>query len=419
MSSYEVNKLLTRAVESAESKSLEAINRLKHVIEFNHFKVLRAFHDYKVSEECFRGSTGYGYGDYGRDLLDKLFARIFGAEDGLVRTQIVSGTHAISLCLFGILKPGDRVVAITGTPYDTLLKVIGYPKNTPGSLTELGVKYSEVNLTPAGFPDYEAIAESLKPDTKMVLIQRSRGYAWRPPLDIEQIAKLINHVKSVNPNIICFVDNCYGEFVEDKEPTEVNADLVAGSLIKNPGGGLAPTGGYIVGKKELIERVGYRLTAPGIGAEVGSTQGNIYRLLYQGLYIAPHAVAQALEGAIFSAALFAELGYRVSPSYSDKRSDIIQAIMLGSREKLIAFCQGLQEASPVDAHVVPEPWKMPGYEDEVIMAGGTFVQGSTIELSADSPVREPYVVYLQGGLSRDYVKIAVINAAKRLLQKGN
>lgn len=409
------SKLLS-IIEKAEEKTDKSVKKLKPVIAANHYKVLEAFRTLRISEECFQGSTGYGYGDYGRDTLECLFAEVFGAEAGLVRTQIMSGTHAIALCLYGILKPGDRVVSITGTPYDTLLKVIGYPESTPSSLTELGIKYSEVSLNSEGLPDYEAITQALTTNkTRMVLIQRSRGYAWRPTLNINQISSLIKHVKSIDPDIICFVDNCYGEFVEEKEPSQVGADIIAGSLIKNPGGGLAPTGGYVVGKKELIERISYRYTAPGIGREIGSASGDTYRLLYQGLFLAPHVVGQALEGAIFTAALFEELGFKVSPTPEEKRSDIIQAIMLENREKLIAFCQGLQKACPVDSHVVPEPWDMPGYEDQVIMAGGTFIQGSTIELSADGPLREPYAVYLQGGLSREYVKLAVINAAANIL----
>lgn len=409
------NPQLLAAIDKAEQKTSHALEKLKPVIEYNHYKVLEAFRALKISDECFQGSTGYGYGDYGRDTLGRLFAKVFGAEAALVRTQIMSGTHAIALCLFGVLRPGDRVVAITGTPYDTLLKVIGYPQPSPGSLAELGISYSEVSLTAEGQPDYDAITKALTQETRMVLIQRSRGYAWRPSLSVKTISSLISHVKNIDPDIICFVDNCYGEFVEEQEPPQVGADLIAGSLIKNPGGGLAPTGGYIAGKENLIERVSYRLTAPGIGAEVGSASGEIYRLLFQGLYLAPHVVGQALEGAIFASALFKELGFEVSPAPEEKRSDIIQAIKLGSREKLIAFCRGLQTSCPVDSHVIPEPWDMPGYEDQVIMAGGTFIQGSTIELSADAPLREPYAVYLQGGLSRDYVKLAVINAAAHLL----
>lgn len=402
------------AAEKAEMLCEKVRQEKQRMIRSNHQKVLQAFNRFQVSEECFKGSTGYGYADYGRDVLEAVFAQIFGAEAGLVRLQIVSGTHAIALCLFGILKPGDRVVAVTGTPYDTLLQVIGYPQSTPCSLTELGIAFDVVNLDEQGQLDYEAIASSLKKETKMILIQRSRGYCWRPSIDIDAISRLIAFVKKINPETICFVDNCYGEFVEEKEPTEVNADLVAGSLIKNPGGGLAPSGGYIVGKQDLIERISYRLTAPGIGKEVGSTPGYIYRMLYQGLFLAPHIVSEALLGAVFASSLFSELGFEVAPRPTEKRTDIIQAIKLGERQKLIAFCQALQKFSPVDAHVSPEPTKMPGYENEVIMAGGTFIQGSTIELSADAPLRPPYAVYLQGGLSAEYVKIALINTATKL-----
>ncbi|MDS1030130.1 methionine gamma-lyase family protein [Bacillota bacterium LX-D] len=415
MSRFKISKQIVEIAEKADEVSRQIINNYQSSIKYNHIKILNAFQKSNVYDECFKGSTGYGYGDYGRDTLEQLYANVFATESALVRTQIVSGTHAIALCLFGILKPNDRIISITGTPYDTLLKVIGYPEITPGSLREAGIKYEEIQLTPEGKPDYDAISLKLQTDTKMVLIQRSRGYSLRPSLTIEEIARLIKLVKAINPNIICFVDNCYGEFVEEKEPPQVGADLTAGSLIKNPGGGLAPSGGYIVGKENLIERISIRLTAPGIGKEIGSAPGYIYRLLYQGLYMAPHIVAQALESAIFAAALFSDLGYEVNPLAQEKRTDIIQTIKLCSKESLIAFCQGLQAASPIDAHVIPEPWAMPGYEDKVIMAGGTFVQGSTIELSADAPLRSPFAVYLQGGLSKDYAKIAIINACQYVL----
>jgi len=408
---------IKEAVEYAENTTLEQEKKLKPLILHNHLKVAEAFQFHKISDDCFKGSTGYGYGDYGRDTLDKIYAHIFGAEAALVRPQIVSGTHAISLCLFGILRPGDRLLAVTGQPYDTLLKVIGHPLATPCSLKELGVNYSQVELLPNGSPDYTKIAQELKKPTKMVLIQRSRGYAWRNSLSIAEIEKLINYIKEIDSDIICFVDNCYGEFVEMVEPTQVKADLIAGSLIKNPGGGIAPSGGYVAGREDLVERISYKLTAPGIGAEVASSSGEVYRLLYQGLYLAPHIVAEALKGAIYTAALFSHLGYEVSPKTGEERTDIIQAIKLGSEEKIVRFCKALQSFSPVDSHVVPEAWDMPGYDSKVIMAGGTFVQGSTMELSADAPLRPPYIIYLQGGLSYDYVKIAVTKAAVKMLEK--
>lgn len=408
---------LKNAIEYAEQKTLKQGKIIEPIVLHNHLKVAKAFREFKVSDDCFKGSTGYGYGDYGRDTLDLIYAHVFGAEAALVRPQIVSGTHAISLCLFGILKPGDRLLAVTGQPYDTLLKVIGYPSETPCSLKELGVDYNQVELLPTGLPDYEKIAQELIKPTKMVLIQRSRGYAWRNSLGISEIENLISFVKKINPEVICFVDNCYGEFVEMEEPTQVKADLMAGSLIKNPGGGIAPCGGYIAGRGDLVERVSYKLTAPGIGSEVAASAGEVYRLLYQGLYMAPHAVAEALKGAIFTAALFSNLGYEVSPGPDDRRSDIIQAIKLGSEEKIVDFCKALQMYSPVDSHVIPEAWDMPGYEHKVIMAGGTFVQGSTIELSADAPLRHPYAIYIQGGLSSVYVKLAVTNAAIKLLEE--
>ncbi len=402
-------------IRFAEAKTKEQENILNSIILHNHYKVLKAFQACRVSDDCFKGSSGYGYGDFGRDNLDDIYAHIFGSESAIVRPQIVSGTHAISLCLFGVLKPGDRILAVTGRPYDTLLKVIGYPSKTACSLTESGVNYSQVDLTPVGLPDYDKIEAELQKPAKIALIQRSRGYAWRNSISIEEIEKLIGFIKGINPEIICFVDNCYGEFVETREPTQVKADLIAGSLIKNPGGGLAPCGGYIAGREDLVERVSYRLTAPGIGAEVASAPGSVYRLLYQGLYMAPHAVAEALKGAIFAAALFSYLGYEVSPNADEKRSDIIQAIKLDTADKLINFCKAIQSNSPIDSFVTPEAWDMPGYDSKVIMAGGTFVQGSTIELSADGPLRQPYIIYLQGGLSFEYVKISIGNAVAAII----
>jgi cystathionine beta-lyase family protein involved in aluminum resistance len=410
-------KEYNQIINDVEGKCKETFQKYSEIAAFNQEKVLKAFIEHRVNEACFKGTTGYGYGDYGRDTLDAIFASIFKAEQALVRGQIVSGTHAISLVLFGILKPGDRVVSVTGTPYDTLLKVIGYPDSNPCSLTEMGVSYNAIELDAAGKPDHEKIVDELsKHKTKLVMIQRSRGYSWRDSLSIDELECLIQKIKAVDENIIVFVDNCYGEFVEKKEPIEVGADLIAGSLIKNPGGGLAPTGGYIAGKEEYIERISYRLTAPGIGAEVGSYSGEFYRLLYQGIFMAPNMVLEALKGAIFTAKLLTEFNYDVLPQYDAHRSDIVQSIKLNSPEKIIQFCKGLQEYSPLDSYVTPEPWDMPGYENQVIMAGGTFIQGATLELSADAPIREPYIVYLQGGLSYLHTKLAISHAVKRIIE---
>jgi cystathionine beta-lyase family protein involved in aluminum resistance len=378
----------------------------------NTARVLEAFRRHKVSDFHFKGSTGYGYGDAGRDKLDEVWADICGAEKALVRTQFVSGTHALATVLFGLLKPGDELVAVTGAPYDTMQTVIGYERPVPGSLVDFGVKYAEVPMEDDEIA-WEKLKQTITAKTKVALIQRSRGYSLRKPLLIADISRLCAEIKRLNPACICFVDNCYGEFVELIEPTAAGADIMAGSLIKNPGGGIAPTGGYITGRADLVELAAYRLTAPGIGSEVGSSlAGN--RLLFQGLFLAPHVVAQALKGAVFAAAFFAALGYNTSPSYDAPRSDIIQAIELKTPEKMVAFCRGLQHSSPVDAHVKPEPSGMPGYSDAVIMAGGTFIQGSSIELSADGPLREPYVVYLQGGLSLEHVILGVLGAAQNI-----
>ncbi|MEI7884354.1 MAG: methionine gamma-lyase family protein [Clostridia bacterium] len=401
-------------IKQARSLVEPIFEELAKISRINHGKVIESFRALQVSDECFRGSTGYGYDYYGRDLLDALYAQIFGAEDALVRPHIVSGTQAISIALYAVLRPGDELISITGSPYDTLLNVIGNKAQDTGSLINFGITYKEIKLNESQKPDLPQIKKTISQKTKAVLIQRSRGYAWREALTIEEISKLIATVKEINPNIICLVDNCYGEFVEEKEPTQVGADLIAGSLIKNPGGGLAPTGGYIAGKKALIKLVAQRLTAPGIGREVGSYPGETYRLIYQGIYLAPMIVNQALRGAIYTAAIFSLLGYDVSPSWDAKRSDIIQAIKLGKPEKIIDFCKCIQEFSPIDSNSTPMPWDMPGYNDQVIMAGGTFIQGSTMELSADAPMREPYAIYLQGGLSFTYTELVINNAAKSI-----
>ena len=386
--------------------------RVEDISERNTLKVLEAMRRLKVSDAHFKTSTGYAYGDIGREKLDELFAAVFCAERALVRTQFVSGTHALATALFGVLRPGDELVSLTGAPYDTLQTVIGHTRAAKGSLKEFGISYRELPLKGTTV-DVEAIKHFITPKTKMALIQRSRGYSMREPLTCADIEQICAAVKAANPACVTFVDNCYGEFVETREPVEVGADLAAGSLIKNIGGGLAPTGGYIVGKRDLVELTSYRLTAPGMGDELGASLGTP-RLLYQGLFMAPHVTAQALKGAIFAAGLFDKLGYKTRPLPNDIRGDIIQAIELGSADKLIRFCQAIQEFSPVDAFATPEPWDMPGYADKVIMAAGTFVQGASIELSADAPLREPYAVYLQGGLTFEHAAIGIMGAAQAL-----
>lgn len=367
----------------------------------------------RVSDAHFNTTTGYAYDDIGRGKLEELYAKIFGAERALVRTQFVSGTHALATVLFGILRPGDELVSLTGKPYDTMQTVIGYDNPSPGSLKEFGVLYNELPMVD-GKVDMEHIKDIITDKTKMVEIQRSRGYSMRNPLSIEDIRAITSEVHRIKPDCICFVDNCYGEFVDYKEPTQVGADIMAGSLIKNPGGGLAPTGGYIVGKDELVELASYRLTAPGMGDELGASLAN-NRLLFQGLFLAPHVVMQAIKGAIFAAGMFAKLGYKTSPLPTAMRGDIIQAIELGSDDKLIAFCGGIQKYSPVDSFAAPEPWDMPGYADKIIMAAGTFVQGASIEFSADGPLRAPYNVYLQGGLTFEHAMIGIMGAAQAVL----
>ena len=388
----------------------ENFSRVDEISEINTLKVLNAMRELKISDAHFKTSTGYAYGDIGREKLDELFAKIFKADSALVRTQFVSGTHALATVLFGILRPNDELISVTGEPYDTMQTVIGYKNPVRGSLKEFGVNYKEIALQ-NGKVDLDAVKNSVTSKTKIALIQRSRGYSLRDPLTISDIEKICAAVKSANPNCVTFIDNCYGEFVETAEPIEVGADICAGSLIKNIGGGIAPTGGYIVGKNELVELSSYRLTAPGMGNELGASLGTP-RLLYQGLFSAPHVTAQAIKAAIFAAGIFSSLGYSVRPLPNDSRSDIIQAIELKTAEKLIAFCRAIQSYSPVDSFATPEAWDMPGYEDKVIMAAGTFVQGASIELSADAPIREPYTVFLQGGLTFEHAQIAILNAAE-------
>ena len=380
-------------------------------------KVMQAFQDNRVSDACFAGTTGYGYDDLGRETLDRIYAQVFGTEAALVRTGFVNGTHALTAAMFSLVGPGDTLLAATGAPYDTLRCAIGISGEHHGSLKFYGVDYAQVELAPDGGPDYAAIEKAAAdPKVKAVMIQRSRGYEDRRALTVGEIGKICAAVKAANPAAYVMVDNCYGEFTDTVEPTEVGADIMAGSLIKNPGGGVAPTGGYVAGKKELVERAAMRLTTPGIGGECGSTLG-VNRLLFQGLFLAPHTVAQALKTAVFCAAMMERIGLETSPKASKKRSDIIQMIKLGTAGNMKRFCAGIQAGAPVDSYVTPEPWKMPGYDCPVIMAAGSFIQGSSIELSADGPFREPYTVYMQGGLTYESGRLGVMLAASAMLEK--
>jgi len=402
-----------KLAEAAEAKAAERLREADRVAERNQWKVIRAFQKHKVSETHFADSTGYGYNDRGRETLDAVFADIFGAEAALVRPHIVSGTHAIAVALFGLLRPGDELVFVAGSPYDTLHPVIGRSRDGSGSLADWGVISRMVPLLSDGRVDWSGVKAAAGERTKVFAIQRSRGYSWRPSFTVDEIEEMARRLKEIKPDAVVFVDNCYGEFVEEREPTEAGADLVAGSLIKNPGGGLAPTGGYIAGRRELVDRVAARLTAPGIGAEIGAMLGTT-RALFQGLFLAPLFVNQAVKGSIFAAAVFGELGYETRPAWHEQRTDLIQAIRFRSREQLIAFVRAVQRAAAVDAHVVPEPAEMPGYDDPVIMAAGTFIQGGSLELSADAPLREPYIAYMQGGLAYAQVKLAVRLAVEAL-----
>lgn len=400
---------LVSTIDKVDQKIEPALKRVRETALSNQAKVLEAFREQHVSESHFLPSTGYGNDDVGRDALEAVYAQTFGAEAALVRPQLVSGTHAISTALFGILRPGDDLLYITGTPYDTLLEVIGIQGNGIGSMKEYQIGYDEVDLLEDGSVDFEGVKQRLTNKTKVVAIQRSRGYAARPSFTIEKIKEMCDFVKTVAPEAVIFVDNCYGEFAELLEPTQVGADLMAGSLIKNPGGGIAKTGGYLAGKKELVERCAYRLTTPGVGAEGGAMLGNVYDML-QGFFLAPHVVGQAIQGAIFSSALLEEYQIDSTPKWDDPRTDLIQLVELKERDAMVRFCQSIQKFSPIDAYVAPVPSYMAGYEDDIIMAAGTFVQGASIELSADGPLREPYSLYLQGGLTFEHVKVAVANA---------
>ena len=415
MTEQEIQERINRA----EAGLKDVFARIEAIEEKGTRRVLDVFREHQVAYRHFAPTTGYGYDDVGRDTLEKIFADLFHTEAAIVRPQIASGTHAISLCLFGLLLPGQRVLSATGAPYDTLEDIIGMnPDTTPvGSLKEMGVGYDQVELTEQGTIDLEAVERAITPETALVIVQRSRGYAWRPSLMPEVFEPLAKMLHEKHPGIRLMVDNCYGEFVCEKEPSDYGADVCVGSLIKNPGGGLAPTGGYIVGKKDAIERISYRLTAPGIGLEVGSYAGS-YQPFYQGLFMAPHTVAQALKTAVLAARVFEELGMVTTPPADEVRADIIQAIRMENPDRLVAFCQGIQMASPVDSMALPEPWDMPGYQDQVVMAAGTFVSGATTELSADAPMRAPFTAYMQGGLTYIHGRIALAEALRRMSEMG-
>lgn len=402
--------------KKCEDELKERFLKIDENAELNQLKVINAMQKNKVSAECFNMSSGYGYNDLGRDTLEKVYADCFKGEDALVRPQITCGTHALALALMSNLRPGDELLSPVGKPYDTLEEVIGI-RPSKGSLSEYGVTYSQVDLLPDGEFDFEGIRKAVNEKTKLVTIQRSKGYATRPTLSVERIGELIKFIKEIKPDVICMVDNCYGEFVEDREPLEVGADMIVGSLIKNPGGGLAPIGGYIVGKKECVENAAYRLTSPGLGKEVGASLG-VIQSFYQGLFLSPTVVSGALKGAIFAAKIYEKLGFKVVPDGTESRHDIIQAIEFNNRDAMIAFCEGIQAAAPVDSYVTPEPWDMPGYDSQVIMAAGAFIQGSSIELSADGPLKEPYAVYFQGGLTWYHAKYGIMMALEKLVQAG-
>lgn len=400
-----------------EKEIVDITKGIETTREYNQLKVIKAMQNHNLSDSHFVGSTGYGYGDRGREILDMVYADVFKAEDALVRHQIVSGTHALALCLYGNLRPGDELLSITGKPYDTLEEVIGIRGEGEGSLKEFGITYRQVDLLDNGCIDFKSVEKSIGEKTRMVFIQRSRGYGWRPSLKVEDIREAVKFIRSIKEEVIIMVDNCYGEFVEREEPIDAGADIIAGSLIKNPGGGLATSGGYIAGREAFVRNAACRLTTPGLGKEVGASQG-LNRLMFQGLFFAPHVVAESLKGAVFCAALMEKLGFEASPSLKEKRGDIIQAVKFNHEDYLISFCQGIQKGSPVDSYVTPEPWDMPGYEFPVIMAAGAFIQGSSIELSADAPIKDPYIAYMQGGLTFEHVKLGVLTAVQMMSEKG-
>lgn len=415
-----MNESIIKMSKEVESVVSPMHAKIDEVAAYNQLKVLKAMQNHRLSDTHFSWNTGYGYDDQGREAVERIFAEIFGAEEAIVRPLIVNGTHALTLCLQGVLRPNDTMLAITGKPYDTLENVIGIAEGSDGmgTLKEFGINYHGIDLLADGSIDLPAVQAylSIHPEVKMVYLQRSGGYSWRKALTISALKEAIDLVKGIDPEVVVMVDNCYGEFLAIQEPIEVGADLMAGSLIKNPGGGLALSGGYVVGKSKWVEKVAYRMTSPGIGKECGLTFGQT-RSLLQGLFLAPTVVAAALKGAVFCSKLYENLGYDVCPKWDDERSDIIQSIKLGSAEKVIAFCEGIQSAAPVDSYVTPVPWAMPGYTSEVIMAAGAFVQGSSIELSADAPIREPYIVYFQGGLTYEHSKFGAMKSLNRMVEK--
>lgn len=404
-------------MEQAEQDCTLQHKDIQKNVEINQKRVLNAFRHHRISDTHLQGTTGYGYDDIGRDSLEAVYAEVFGGEDALVRPQLVSGTHAITAALFGVLRPGDELVYITGKPYDTMEEVIGKPGKQEGSLYDFNIGYREISLLPDGTVNYKQVKDSWTSNTKVIAIQRSKGYDQRPSFTIDQIGEMIQFVKEIDPSVTVFVDNCYGEFTETNEPLHIGADLMAGSLIKNPGGGLVRAGGYIAGNKELIHLCANRLTAPGLGKETGASLGMLQEM-YQGFFLAPHIVGEALKGAILTARFLELAGFQTSPSYLDKRTDLIQTVTFDEADQMIAFCQSIQENSPINSYVKPYPSDMPGYEDQVIMAAGTFIQGSSIELSADGPIRAPYTAYVQGGLTYTHVKIALLEAIKTLKDKG-
>jgi len=411
-----IDKQVLDFCQGTEEKLVNRFKMVDEVAEYNQLKVIRAMQKHKVSDIHFASSTGYGYNDSGRDTLEKVYASVFKTEAALVRPHITCGTHALTIALSGNLRPGDELLSPAGKPYDTLEGVIGI-RPSKGSLAEYNIKYRQVDLMADGSFDYEGIKAAINKQTKMVTIQRSKGYQTRPTLSVDKIGEIIQFIKNIKSDIICMVDNCYGEFVEVMEPAEVGADLCVGSLIKNPGGGLAPIGGYIAGKKEYVENAAFRLTAPGLGKELGANL-SVNRSFYQGLFMAPQVVSSALKGAVFAASIYEKLGFKVIPDSSESRYDIIQAVVLNTPAGVIHFCRGIQAAAPVDSHVTPEPWPMPGYDCNVIMAAGTFIQGSSIELSADAPIKPPYAVYFQGGLTWHHAKFGIMMSLQKLWEAG-
>ena len=414
---FKIDEKVLSLVDDAEKEVKSQFAKLDDIMAYNQYKVLDAFQKNRISDMHFSWNTGYGYDDPGRDAIERTYADIFHTDAALVRPTIVNGTHALAITLLGILRPGDELIYCTGGPYDTLEEVIGIRGEGNGSLKDYGISYKQVELLPDGSLDLEGIRRAISPKTKMVTGQRATGYGWRKAITIDQIEEWASFIKELNPDIIKMVDNCYGEFLDIKEPTDVGADVIAGSLIKNPGGGLALTGGYVAGRQDLIDKIQYRMTCPGIGGECGLTFGQT-RAMFQGIFLAPKVVNGAVKGAVLCGEVYKKLGYEICPQTDDTRSDIIQAVRLGSPEKVVAFCEGIQAAAPIDAHVKPIPWDMPGYESQVVMAAGAFVQGSSIELSADAPIREPYNVYFQGGLTYEHSKFGVIKSADTLLKKG-